>query len=289
MGPMGGSRCGALSVAIARQAYPAPRQIPEKVKCSPYLAYRVDVAETARHTTVITGGASGIGLATARRLSDRGHAVAILDRDEQALAAAAAHVPRAWRFAVDVADGEGVERAVSEIERDLGPVDGLVNSAGVSSRGEFLALEVPEVRRVFEVNVIGTLVVSQAVARRMCARRTGAIVNLASVAGLRGSPGRTAYGVSKAGVALLTKTMALELASHGVRVNAVAPGAIETPLVERIHTAADRERYTATIPLGRYGRPEEVAAAIAFALDERQAAYLTGAVIELDGGLAATR
>ena len=239
---------------------------------------------------VVTGGASGIGLAAARELLRDGWRIAIADRDRAALARVEAELRTAGEligFELDVTDEAAVEDAVEAAEDRVGPLRGLVNSAGVGQDKPFLDITGADFRRILDVNVIGSFLAARAVAARMQASGGGAIVNIASISGIRGSIGRAAYGASKGGVITMTKVMAVELAEHGIRVNAVAPGPVETPLVQEVHTPEVRALYARTIPQGRYGTPEEMASAIAFLLDESRAAYVTGQILAVDGGFTA--
>jgi NAD(P)-dependent dehydrogenase (short-subunit alcohol dehydrogenase family) len=240
----------------------------------------------ARGVCLVTGAASGIGLAAARELSRQGWRVALLDRDGDALSSASNDLGRAARTAqLDVADAPSVENALAAIERDFGPVEGVVNSAGIARDCPGLDTDPAVFRAILDVNVIGSFVVAQAAARIMVgAKRPGAIVNLASVSGNRGSIGRVAYGASKAAVISMTKVMAVEWACHGIRVNAVSPGPVETRLTKALHGPKIREQWLRAVPLRRYAAPEEIASAIAFLLDEEKASYITGHVLAVDGG-----
>ncbi|MCF3936695.1 SDR family oxidoreductase [Acuticoccus sp. M5D2P5] len=236
---------------------------------------------------LVTGGASGIGLAVARTLLTRGHRVAIADREAGALTTAEADLAagEAARFLeLDVADEPAIVAAIAELSRE-GPIAGLVNSAGIAREIPALETSLSVFRDILEVNLIGAFAVSREVAKAMVAEKAGgSIVNIASVSGEVGNEGRVAYGASKGGVITMTKVMAVELAEHGIRVNAVAPGPIETPLAARVHTPAIRERWHRVVPQRRYGAPEDVANAIAFLLDGDQSGYITGQTLDVDGG-----
>ena len=242
-------------------------------------------------TILITGGASGIGLAIAEAVLAEGWRVAIADVAERSIAEARAKfTPFAGRVRfdrIDVTDEAAVVARIDACEVEFGTLDGVINSAGIGH--EALALETGAdlFRRILDINLVGSFVIAREAARRMRARGRGAIVNIASVSGLRGNARRLAYGASKAGVVLMTKVMAVELATHGVRVNAIAPGPIETPMVRDMHSAASRAEWTSRVPQRRYGAPEDLAGAALFLLDPRRSGYITGQVLAVDGGFTA--
>ena len=241
-------------------------------------------------TCIVTGGASGIGLATTRVLIDEGWTVAVFDRDERALREGARAMPHAhvsWHD-VDITDEASVRTTVANIASRDGGIAGLVNNAGVGIAKRFFDTDADDMRRMFEVNVVGSFIVAKAVAETMRdAGRGGAIVNLTSTAGQRGNLERSAYGAAKGAVIVLTQTMAVELASVGIRVNAVSPGPVATPLVDAMHTPEMRARWTGLVPQRRYAEPPEIATAIAFLLDDAKASFITGHVLNVDGGLLA--
>lgn len=240
----------------------------------------------------VTGAASGIGLAIAEHLAAEGWRVAAADRDAGQLAALAARYPdrtKVLPLPLDVTDEAAVEAAMTSATDALGPVTGVVNSAGIAADIPALDTPVDLYRKILDVNVIGSFIVARAAARRMIARAksgetAGAIVNIASVSGLRGGKGRVAYGSSKAAVILQTQVLANDLAPYGIRCNAIAPGPIETPLIKALHTLEDRAVWSRFVPMNRYGRPEDIAHAAAFLLDETRAAFITGEVLAVDGG-----
>ncbi len=235
------------------------------------------------------GAAAGIGAATARAFAARGVSVALADRDGAAARASAdailADGGLARAYTLDVTDPAQVEAVVAAVEAEMGPVAVLVNNAGIGERTGFLDLTLEAWRQVMEVNLTGAFLCAQAVARRMVARGAGgAIVNVASVAGLTAVPGRAAYIASKHGLVGLTRALALDLGGAGIRVNAVAPGSVETPLTAALLARPGAREATARRhPLGRHGQPDEIARAIAF-LASDEAGFITGASLPVDGG-----
>lgn len=241
----------------------------------------------AERVAFVTGAASGIGFATTRFLLSEGWRVALADRDGGALDKALGTLgagARALALPLDITDEEAVAKAVAKAESELGGLDGVLNSAGIAADVPALDTKIDLFRRILDINVTGTFIVAQAAARIMQRRGGGAIVNMASVSGLRGSKGRSAYGASKGAIVTLTQVLANDLARHGIRVNAVAPGPVETPMVKAMHVEADRALWHRYIPMKRYGTPEEVAKAIAFLLDGEKSSFITGEILAVDGG-----
>jgi len=240
-----------------------------------------------KRAAIVTGGASGIGLACAAALLAAGWQVGILDRDDNALERTRARFRnnRAVRIGqLDVTDEPAVIAAVEGMAAAFGRLDGVVNSAGIGADVHVLDTPVDLFRKILDVNVTGTFVVSRAAARIMKDRGGGAIVNLGSISGVRGSKGRAAYGASKGAVHILTQAMAVDLARFNIRVNAIAPGPVETPMVKAVHTAEVRRAWMHHVPMRRYGTPEEMTGTVLFLLDAAQSGYLTGEIIAIDGG-----
>ena len=242
-------------------------------------------------TVFVTGGASGIGLAIVRALLDEGRRVVVADlvqgNLEQARHELGGDAERIRFEALDVTDEEGVSRAIARCDAEFGPLVGLVNSAGIGADVGSLETSTGLFRKMVEVNLIGSFVASREAAQRMRARASGSIVNIASVSGVRGNSGRVAYGSSKAAVIHMTKVMAVELAPSGIRVNAIAPGPVETPLVKEVHTDQARAAWMRMVPQRRYGTPDELAGAATFLLDDTKSSYITGQTICVDGGFTA--
>lgn len=232
---------------------------------------------------LITGGAGGIGSATAARFLEEGAAVAVLDKDEATLARLSAELPDLQGVLVaDVTDPEDVARAFRGLEDLAGGLDVLVNNAGISLRHSFVDITPEDWRNVMDVNLNGVFYVAQQAARSMLGGQGGVILNMGSTNGLMGYPYYADYNASKAGVIELTRSMALELAPT-IRVNAVCPGWILTPMQEAEYTPEMRHAFAQKVPLNRLGRPEDVAALFAF-LASDDAAFITGQCFVIDGG-----
>lgn len=231
---------------------------------------------------LVTGGASGIGQATAARFLDEGSAVCVLDSDPDARARVSADLPGlAAVIDADVADYAQVQRAFAEAVECMGSVDVLINNAGISIRHDFLAITPAEWDQVLDVNLKGVFYVAQTAARHMMDRGSGVILNTASTAGSDGYPHYADYSASKGGVIALTRAMALELAPV-VRVNAISPGYVLTPMQRAEYTDEMLDAVNRKIPLGRHAKPEEIASLFAYLASE-DAAFATGHVYVMDG------
>jgi len=241
----------------------------------------------AEQVALITGGARGIGKAIALRLAEDGAKVAIVDMAETGAETAREieqATGRATTFVKADISKEGEARAaVAAVEAALGPVDILVNNAGITRDGLMLVMDESDWDAVLAVNLKGAFLMSKAVLRGMIKRRRGSIVSISSVVGRRGNAGQVNYSAAKAGLIGLTKSLAREVASRNVRVNAVAPGYIETEMTAALSEPA-RTALIDQIPLGRIGTPAAVADAVAF-LAADSASFITGAVLAVDGGL----
>ncbi len=242
-----------------------------------------------RRTAVVTGGASGIGLAISERLARDGAAVAIFDLNAEAAEEAAAKIAAtggtASGFGVDVTDRPGITAALAEVVARLGSPTILVNNAGIDAFDPFLDISLELWERVLRVNLTGMFNCCQAVIPAMLEAGWGRIVNISSSSTHSGVPRMTHYVASKSGVIGLTKSLALEFAAKGITVNTIPPGFIDTPMLRAASQrgALDIERATAMTPVGRPGRPEDIAAACAFLVSE-EASYITGQVLGVNGG-----
>lgn len=232
---------------------------------------------------LVTGGTRGIGLATARVLAEAGATVVLTGRDEAKAKEAAASAGAAAGLALDVTDAKAVAALVRGVAKEHGKLDIVVANAGIMEDALLGMIREELVDTTLSTNVAGTIHTVQAAARAMMRKKTGAIVVLASIVGEYGSAGQTVYAASKAAVANIARSAAKELGRSGIRVNAVAPGVIETELTAGLSEDA-RESNIGSTPLGRLGKPEDVANAIKFLVSD-DAAFITGQVLGIDGGL----
>lgn len=245
--------------------------------------------ELRDRVAVVTGGASGIGLAISERLSRAGARVVIADRDAKSAAAAAGRIGASGADAssirTDVTRTDDIAAMVEHVLESFGRLDILVNNAGVNGRNAPLwEITDEEWDELMQINLSSVFRCCRAVLGHMRQRRSGAIVNMASVAGKEGNANAVPYSVSKAGVICLTKALAKEVVGEGIRVNAVAPALIETPLLAQLSPEHAR-RMTEKIPMGRMGRPEEVAAVVHFLVSD-DASFVTGQCYDASGGRA---
>lgn len=239
-----------------------------------------------RKTALVTGAARGIGLATTKQFLAEGRKVAMIDRDGAALMDEAAQLDGVLPVICDVSEPDEVAAMMAECADGLGRIDALVNNAGVADFGPIEETTFARWREVMATNLDGVFLCSQAATPHL--RETGgAIVNVASISGLRASTLRVAYGTSKAAVIHLTRQQAAELGEHGIRANCVAPGPVRTKLALAVHSQDIIDAYHDAIPLNRYGSEDEIASVIVFLCSDK-ASYVTGQTIAADGGFEAT-
>jgi len=244
------------------------------------------MSQTAQKVALITGAARGIGLATAKRFLAEGWRVALLDIDGDTLGhthAALAGSGETMAICCDVADRDAVGKAFAALSRKFGRLDALVNNAGIAVFAPLLETSDTDWNRILAVNLSGPFLCTKAAVALMRAHGGGAVVNITSISAVRASTLRSAYGTSKAGLAHLTKQLAVELAAFNIRVNGVAPGPVDTAMAKAVHTPDIRADYHDAIPLNRYGLEEELAEAIFFLSCERSS-YITGQILAVDGG-----
>jgi 3-oxoacyl-[acyl-carrier protein] reductase len=242
----------------------------------------------ANQVAVVTGAGRGIGQSIALKLAAAGADIAVVDLKPEFCTETVQKVEalgrKAWSFAANVSDAASVDAAVEQILAATTKVDILVNNAGITKDGLLMRMSEADWDAVLDINLKGTFLFTKAFSRSFLKQRSGRIVNIASVIGIMGNAGQCNYGASKAGVIGFTKSVARELASRGVTVNAIAPGFIETAMTAKIPPEA-REALLKQIPLGTLGQPEDVADAVLF-LASPAARYITGQVLPVDGGMA---
>lgn len=238
-------------------------------------------------TAIVTGAGNGIGLHIAARLAREGAAVVVTDMDEAAARRVCEEIVanggKAAACAADIRKPDQVEAMFEFARSRFGPAHVMMNNAGIGSQKHFLEPQLDVLQRMLETNLVGTFICAQAAARDMVELGGGAIVNFSSHSGLLGSSGRAAYAASKSGIIGMTRVMAVDLAQHNIRVNAVAPGTVATERIKQSHNDERREAWLRSIPLARYGEPAEIAAAALF-LASDDAAYITGQTLAVDGG-----
>jgi 2-dehydro-3-deoxy-L-rhamnonate dehydrogenase (NAD+) len=240
---------------------------------------------TKPRIAVITGGARGLGYAIGRRLAANGDIVVLWDVDREAVNKAAETLPGGSASVVDVTSQESIDGAVKQIVQEFGRIDVLINSAGITGPNQLLTeYSFEEWRRVMAINLDGVFLCCRAVVPVMLKGENGRIVNLASIAGKEGNPNASCYSASKAGVIALTKSLGKELAQTSIRVNCVAPAAIETELLRQM-TPEFTQFVISKIPMGRLGQPDEVAAMVEW-LASQACSFSTGAVFDISGGRA---
>ncbi len=250
----------------------------------------MSTTQTTRPVAVVTGGARGIGLAVAKWFLEHDYRVALLDIGAATLTKTEAelHNPeRVLALACDVSKPEQVQASIDAVAKRFGRIDALVNNAGVAVFKPIGETTFEEFRHVLGTNLDGAFLCSQACVPYMKKAGGGAIVNIASISGLRASTLRVAYGTSKAALLHLTKQQAVELGTVGIRSNAVAPGPVDTEMAKLVHSVAIRSDYYDTIPMNRYGTPEEIANAVGF-LCSPAAAFINGQCLAVDGGFDAS-
>ena len=248
------------------------------------------IQRSSQPVAVVTGGARGIGLAIGQWFLEHDHRVVLLDIDADTLNLTAARLndpEHVLALHCDVSRPQQVQAAVGTVSTAFGRVDALVNNAGVAVFKPILETSFEEWRHVLGTNLDGAFICTQAFAPVMLKTGGGAVVNIASISGLRASTLRVAYGTSKAALIQLTKQQAVELGNVGIRVNCISPGPVDTEMSKLVHSVAIRSDYYDTIPLNRYGTPEEIASAAGF-LCSPAASYVNGQVLAVDGGFEAS-
>lgn len=237
-----------------------------------------------RATAVVTGAARGIGLEIARKLIDHGWTVAALDMLEDDLKESALELGEYYvPYTVNITDAAQLEKVAEAVGKDLPPVKGIVNNAGITRDALMIRMDENQWNQVLDVNLTGSWKVTRAFLRSLIRAREGSIVSISSVVGLMGAAGQANYAASKAGLIGMSKSLTRELSARGIRVNVIAPGFIETEMTRKLPEEVTAD-YLSKIPAGRLGKPEEIAEAVAFLMGP-SAKYITGIVLPVDGGL----
>lgn len=238
-------------------------------------------------TVLISGGASGIGLVTAEAFAREGARLILLDINEESLSNAKREIEEigdeVFTYRMDISNGDEVKRVVPGVLKEVGEIDVLINNAGITRDRLFLRMTEEDWLSVIQVNLNGAFFLTKAILPSMLRARKGVIIQMASVVGITGNAGQTNYSASKAALIAFTKSLAKEVGGRGIRVVAVAPGFIKTPMTEKLPEEVKRN-YLQNIPLKRFGEPEDVAKVILF-LASDDASYVTGTVVVVDGGL----
>ncbi|MEY3749961.1 MAG: 3-oxoacyl-[acyl-carrier-protein] reductase [Cyanobacteriota bacterium] len=245
-----------------------------------------DATPLSGQVALVTGASRGIGAAIAKELAAAGATVVVNyasspDAAEAVVGEIMAAGGKAWAHQANVADEEQVESLIKAVLEKEGRLDVLVNNAGITRDGLLMRMKSADWQSVIDLNLSGVFLCTRAVSRSMLKARSGRIINITSVVGLMGNPGQANYSAAKAGVIGLTRSSAAEFASRGVTVNAVAPGFIDSDMTAEL----DKEPILKAIPLGRMGQPSEVASAVRFLAADPAAAYMTGQVLQVDGGM----
>jgi NAD(P)-dependent dehydrogenase (short-subunit alcohol dehydrogenase family) len=248
-------------------------------------------SQQTSHVALVTGAASGIGRSVAESLALRqGARVYVLDKDADAAAAVVRSINaaggRAKACIVDLADNLGLQRSLPTLTAEFGAPDIVVNNAGMAALVPAADCRLDQWLTTMAVNVTAPMLLMQHALPHMRQTGWGRIVNVASISGLRAGTGRMAYGTSKAALIAMTRQFAVEVAEWGITVNAIAPGPVDTPLVQAHHSSSTRSTYADMVPMRRYGTPEEIANGVLFLASE-QASYITGHTLAIDGGFIA--